>query len=92
MVDYGNRLIIPGMTDLHLHASQFGFCGLGMDLELMEWLQKRAFTEKAKLSDINYAKDIYEHFADKLIKSPTTRACIFTTIHKNSALLLAKIL
>lgn len=92
IVDYGNKLIIPGMTDLHLHAAQFGFCGLGMDLELMEWLQKHAFTEEAKFSDINYATDIYEHFADKLIKSPTTRACIFTTIHKNSALLLAKIL
>lgn len=92
IVDYENKLIIPGMTDLHLHASQFGFCGLGMDLELMEWLQKHAFKEESKFFDINYAKDIYEHFADKLIKSPTTRACVFATIHKDSALLLAEIL
>lgn len=90
IIDYGNKLIIPGMTDLHLHAAQFGFCGLGMDLELMEWLQKHAFKEEIKFSDINYAKDIYEHFVDKLISSPTTRACIFTTIHKDGAVLLAK--
>ncbi|MCI9076638.1 MAG: amidohydrolase family protein [Dorea sp.] len=92
VTDYGNRLIIPGMTDLHLHASQFGFLGLGMDEELMEWLNEHAFKEEAKFSDIGYAEAMYSHFADELIRSPTTRACIFTTIHKDSAFLLAKML
>lgn len=92
ILDYGDKLIIPGMTDLHLHAPQFGFRGLGMDLELMEWLRKHAFTEEKKFYDINYAEKIYTKFADELLSSPTTRACIFATIHKDSSLLLAKIL
>lgn len=90
--DYGNKLIIPGMTDLHLHASQYRFRGLGMDLELMDWLNKHAFAEEKKFSDIRYANEIYNNFADELIKSPTTRVCIFATIHTNSTLSLASIL
>ena len=38
LTDFGDRLILPGMTDLHLHAPQFAFRGLGMDLELLDWL------------------------------------------------------
>ncbi|MBR6901508.1 MAG: hypothetical protein IKN30_05555 [Synergistaceae bacterium] len=30
--DYGEDLIMPGMIDLHVHAPQFPFRGLGMDL------------------------------------------------------------
>ena len=37
LLDYTGKLIIPGMTDLHVHAPQFAFRGLGMDLELLEW-------------------------------------------------------
>ena len=31
--DCGQKLIIPGLVDLHLHAPQYSFRGLGMDLE-----------------------------------------------------------
>ena len=27
VTDYGERLIIPGLSDLHLHAPQYGFRG-----------------------------------------------------------------
>ena len=43
LTDYGDRLIVPGLTDLHLHAPQYSFRGLGMDLELLEWLNTRTF-------------------------------------------------
>ena len=29
--DYGDKLIIPGFVDLHLHAPQFPNMGLGLD-------------------------------------------------------------
>ena len=35
--DMGDRLIIPGFTDLHLHAPQYAYRGTGMDLELLDW-------------------------------------------------------
>ena len=34
--DYSDRLIIPGLVDLHAHAPQYAFRALGMDLELLE--------------------------------------------------------
>ena len=30
--DYSDRLIIPGLVDLHAHAPQYAFRALGMDL------------------------------------------------------------
>lgn len=48
LLDYTGKLILPGMTDLHVHAPQFAFRGLGMDLELLEWLNTYTFPEEAK--------------------------------------------
>ncbi|MEG1578924.1 MAG: guanine deaminase, partial [Oscillospiraceae bacterium] len=38
LLDYSGKLITPGLSDLHVHAPQYAFRGLGMDLELLEWL------------------------------------------------------
>jgi guanine deaminase len=51
-IDYRGKLIIPGLTDLHIHAPQYGFRALGMDLELLEWLETRTFPEEARYGDI----------------------------------------
>lgn len=82
--DYGRRLIIPGMTDLHLHAPQYTFRGLGMDLELLEWLQQNTFPEEARYQNLDYAKDAYRYFCEDLKHSYTTRACVFATLHRES--------
>ncbi len=81
LTDYGDRLIIPGMADLHIHAPQFSFRGLGMDMELLDWLNAHTFPEESKYQDLNYAELAYGQFADHLRRSETTRACIFATIH-----------
>ena len=86
--DFGDRLIIPGLTDLHLHAPQYGFRGLGMDLELLEWLNTRTFPEEAKYADAEYARSGYTIFAENMKRSATTRACIFATIHRESTVML----
>lgn len=88
VLDYTDKLIIPGLTDLHLHAPQFSFCGLSMDLELLEWLNKNTFIEESKYSDSGYARKAYSIFADALKNSATTRACIFATIHVEATKLL----
>lgn len=90
--DYQDQLIIPGMTDLHVHAPQYGFRGFGMDLELLEWLNTYTFPEEAKYKDLEYAKKGYSVFVNDLVQSPTTRACIFGTIHKEATLLLMDLL
>ena len=43
--DYGNKIIIPGLVDTHIHAPQYTFRGLKMDLELLPWLNSYTFPE-----------------------------------------------
>lgn len=84
--DYGNQLIVPGMTDIHLHAPQYTFRGIGMDLELLDWLSTHTFPEEARYSDIDYAKEAYRYFCYDLKRSFTTRACIFATLHTEATI------
>lgn len=86
--NYGDCLIIPGLVDLHLHAPQYSFRGLGMDMELLEWLETNTFPEEAKYADVKYAEKAYRIFAEGMRKSATTRACIFGTLHRPATLLL----
>lgn len=90
--DCTGLLIIPGLNDLHIHAPQYTFRGLGMDLELLEWLNTHTFPEEAKYQDIQYAKEAYKYFTEKLRRSATTRACIFGTIHVEATELLMDLL
>lgn len=90
--DYTGKLIIPGMTDLHLHAPQYSYRATGMDLELLEWLETYTFPEEFRYADIEYAKKAYSIFVEDLKNSPTTRACIFGTVHKDATLTLMDLL
>lgn len=84
--DYGHRLIIPGLVDLHLHAPQFPFRGIGSDRELLDWLNTYTFPEEGKYGDLTYADRAYDMFVTELRKSATTRAAIFATIHREATL------
>lgn len=90
--DYGTNLIIPGMCDMHVHAPQYVYRGLGLDMQLMQWLETYAFPTESRFSDLEYARHYYEAFADALAKNGTTRAVIFSTIHVPSTGLLMDIL
>ena len=92
VLDYGNALILPGLCDMHVHAPQFVYRGLGIDLQLMDWLDRYAFPTEARFADLSYAKVYYEAFADALAKNGTTRAVIFGTLHAPATELLMEIL
>lgn len=82
--DYTGHIIIPGLVDLHLHAPQYAFVGLHMDLELLDWLNKYTFVEESKYKKLEYAKKAYDIFVNELKKSPTTRFAIFATLHREA--------
>ena len=92
LYDYTGKLIIPGLSDLHLHASQYPNTGLGLDLELLDWLDTYTFPEESKYKDIEYAKKAYQTFVDDLAITATTRASIFATLHTDMTLLLMDLL
>lgn len=92
VVDYKNGIIIPGLCDLHTHAPQFAYRGLGMSLELLDWLNTYTFPEESKYTDLEYAEKAYSDFVRTLSNSATTRACIFATVHlPATALLMEKL-
>lgn len=84
VVDYGDKMIIPGFVDIHLHAPQFSNRGLGLDKELLPWLETYTFPEEAKFSDIDYAKKVYSRLVHELWKFGTTRSVVFGTIHNEA--------
>ncbi|MCR5299687.1 MAG: hypothetical protein K6D92_02180, partial [Erysipelotrichaceae bacterium] len=45
--DYGNALLIPAFSDLHLHAPQYVQRGVGMDKLLFDWLNDYTFPQEA---------------------------------------------
>lgn len=90
--DYSGKLIIPGYSDLHTHASQYADLGLGMDYELIQWLDDLTFPEEARFADTEFAKEIYQRFADELRAGFTTRAVIYATVHAPATLELMRIL
>ena len=81
VTDYGDRIIIPGLCDLHIHAPQYAYRGLGMDMELLDWLNTYTFPEESKYVELDYANKAYDLFVDAFKHSATTRACIFATLH-----------
>ena len=92
IIDYSGHLIIPGLSDLHLHAPQYAYMGLYMDEELLTWLEKHTFPEEAKYRNIGYAEKAYTAFVKDLLSGPTTRLSAFGTIHADSTLLLMRLL
>ena len=90
--DYEDKLIIPGMVDLHVHAPQYAFRGMCMDLELMDWLNQYTFPEEEKYTNLDYAEKAYSIFTKALKNSATTRACIFATRHREATVLLMELM
>ena len=81
LTDFGDKIIIPGFSDLHVHTAQYAYVGTGMDEELLGWLEKYAFPEEASFADLEYAEKAYSCFVRDLRKSATTRASIFASRH-----------
>ncbi|MBR3289014.1 MAG: amidohydrolase family protein [Lachnospiraceae bacterium] len=86
--DYSGHIVIPGLVDIHLHAPQYSFIGLHMDLKLLDWLNKYTFPAESKYKDLNFAKKAYDIFVDDLKKTATTRFAMFATIHNDATLYL----
>jgi guanine deaminase len=87
----GDRLIIPGFVDLHFHAPQFPNLGLGLDKELLPWLEDYTFPEEARYSDLDYAESVYTRVAKEIWRQGTTRIVLFSSVHKESTQLLMSI-
>ena len=67
LLNYEDKIIIPGFVDLHLHAPQFPISGYQVDLELLDWLNQYIFPEESKYRDIEYAKVHYKRSEERRV-------------------------
>jgi len=91
-INYRNHLILPGLVDLHVHAPQYRVRGMGMDLELIDWLNTYIFPEEVLFADLAYAENVYTAFVRDVKRGPNTRTVVFATPHVPATILLMDLL
>jgi guanine deaminase len=84
IVDHGQRLIVPGFIDTHIHYPQTDIIGAG-GRNLLEWLEHYAFPAEQRFADAHYARAVAEFFLDELLRNGTTTAQVLGTVHRSSA-------
>jgi len=68
-------LLLPGFVDTHVHFPQARIIGeLGMPL--LEWLDRAALPEEARMADLGYAQQIAAEFVSGLADAGTTTALV----------------
>ena len=88
---FGDKLLIPAMNDMHVHAPQVHNQGVAMDLELLPWLQNYTFPEESKYADVQYAERMYRRFMHTQWLFGTMRSVVFSTMHTDSTRVLMKL-
>lgn len=86
--DYKDKLIMHSFCDMHLHAPQYPMVGMGMDLQLIDWLNTYTFKNEARFKDLDFARKVYHRLANELIKNGTTRVVMFSSLHVDATLVL----
>ena len=84
VVDYGDKLIIPAFSDLHVHGAQYVQRGIGMGCLLSDWLNNYTFPQESRFQNMEYAKNCYDAFVDDMLRHGTFHANVFATIHREA--------
>ena len=83
VTDHGQRLIVPGFIDAHIHYPQTDIIGAG-GRHLLEWLEGYTYPAEQRFADAAYARSAAEFFFDELLRNGTTSAQVLGTVHKSS--------
>ena len=82
--DHGDRLVMPGLIDAHIHFPQYRMLAApGKDL--LDWLRRYTFPEESRYGVHDYAARAAEIFLDRLAQHGTTSALAFCSVHKSCA-------
>jgi len=75
-VDLRGGLVLPGLVDTHVHFPQVRAIG-GLGMPLLDWLERCALPEEARLADAGYAGAVAREFVAGLTQAGTTTALVF---------------
>jgi guanine deaminase len=76
VVDVRGGLLLPGFVDTHVHFPQLRCIG-ALGMPLLEWLDRCALPEEARLADPAYAGELARAFVGALANAGTTTALVF---------------
>ncbi|WP_164700132.1 guanine deaminase [Modestobacter sp. KNN46-3] len=76
VVDLTGGLLLPGFVDTHVHFPQVRVIG-GLGMPLLDWLDRCALPEEARLRDVHYARAVASEFVSGLAQAGTTTALVF---------------
>ena len=76
VVDLRGGLVLPGFVDTHVHFPQLRCIG-ALGMPLLEWLDRCALPEEARLADPAYAAEVAQGFVSGLAGAGTTTALVF---------------
>src|ERR671930_99413 len=83
IVDFGDKVISPGLIDTHVHLPQYDV--VAMDgYELLEWLDKYIFPAEKRFESLQVARGAAARFFTDLKANGTTTACVYSSVHKDS--------
>lgn len=83
VVDHGDKVIMAGFVDAHVHYPQTAMIA-SWGKRLIDWLNSYTFPEEMKFADRTYADDIAGRYLDLTAAHGTTTMCSFATIHPES--------
>jgi guanine deaminase len=83
VIDHGNRLIMPGFIDTHIHYPQADVIASG-GRNLLDWLERYTFPAEKRFADPEHAFEVVEFFLDELLRNGTTTAQVLGTVHQQS--------
>jgi guanine deaminase len=76
VVDLTGGMVLPGLVDTHVHYPQVYVIG-ALGMPLLDWLERSALPEEARMADVDYAHTLAADFVDGLIRAGTTTALVF---------------
>ncbi len=80
---YADALITPGFIDTHIHYPQTGMIA-SYGEQLLDWLNTYTFPTEKQFADKAHAADVAGIFLKELLRSGTTTALVFGTVHPQS--------
>lgn len=79
-IDYGNKWILPGFVDAHIHFPQYRMLA-SHGANLLDWLTKFTFPEEMAFESEQVAEAAATTFLNHLFRAGTTSCLCFATSH-----------
>lgn len=76
VLDLTGGLVLPGFVDTHVHFPQARVIG-ALGLPLLDWLERCALPEEARMAEMPYAAAVAADFVRGLASAGTTSALVF---------------